>query len=418
MNKDEMQGKIIEKQKNSSKFPSDSGLCKLKEPCPSRKSFIIVALAILFLLMGATIPTPLYQLYRFEFALSPIAITLIYAIYAIGVIPTLFFFGPLGDSLGRKPLLIIAISFGVMGTVILGFAQGFNWLLIGRFVQGIGIGAVLGNATAALVEFEPNENKQRASQIAAMTQLGGLGLGTLTAGLMAEYLFAPTLLVYILEFILLIIILVLIFTIKGTDNKSETFHIRKPALPKLKGLFATSSLASSIALAMSGLYFSLAPTYVQNILHVNNVALGGIIASIMVFTSVIVERILWERFPVFLEVGGLIFIIFGLSLISAASIYSSVSIFIVAAIISGIGFGCTFMGAINVINKIAPPDQRGDVTSSFYAISYIGLGIPIIGLGFAAQSLNIQYAVVEFIIVLIIIALIDIPLILLKRHDL
>ena len=66
---------------------------KLREACPNNQSFLIVAFSVLFLLMGATIPTPLYGLYKITFALSPLAITLIYAAYSVGVVPTLFFLG-------------------------------------------------------------------------------------------------------------------------------------------------------------------------------------------------------------------------------------------------------------------------------------------------------------------------------------
>jgi MFS family permease len=369
--------------------------------------------------MGATIPTPLYGLYRITFALSPLAITLIYAAYSVGVVPTLFFFGPLGDALGRKPLLIIAILFAIVGTLTLGFATSFDWLVIGRLAQGIGVGAVLGNATAALVEFEPNGNKQIASQIAGMAQLGGLALGPLAAGLMAEFLFAPTLLVYILEFILLLIALIFILIgVPSSKSGSEKFILNKPSFPPAIWSFISASLAAALVLTNSGLYFSLNPTFAQDILHVNNIALGGIISSIMVFTAVVVQKFLWNRFPVHLEIGGLISLIIGLSLISITTIYSSIVVLIMAAIFSGIGFGATFMGAINVINSIAPSDKRGNVTSFFYAISYAALGVPIIGLGLALQYLDIFTAVREFVIIIIIIAIIDIPLIFLQRGDL
>jgi len=133
---------------------------------------------------------------------------------------------------------------------------------------------------------------------------------------------------------------------------------------------------------------------------------------------VVVQKFLWNRFPVHLEIGGLISLIIGLSLISITTVYSSIVVLIIAAIFSGIGFGATFLGAINVINSIAPSDKRGNVTSFFYAISYAALGIPIIGLGLALQYLTIFTAVREFVIIIIIIAIIDIPLILLQRRDL
>ena len=395
------------------------GLCVLHSPAPNHRSFIIVTITTLILLMGATIPTPLYGIYRSEFALSQISITLIYAAYSVGVVPTLFFFGPLGDAIGRKTLIVLAVVISIIGTAVIGLAPGLEWLIIGRLAQGVGIGAVLGNATAALVELEPHGNKQRASQVASMALLGGLGLGPLIAGLMAQYLYYPTLLPYILEIILLIFVLLLVLTIKGVSSGSDAgFHIRRPTIPQAKWSFISASLASAIVLAMSGLYFSLAPSYAQNILNTHNIAVGGVISSTMVFTSVLVQYILWDRFPIRLELFGLLSVIVGLIFILLTNTYHYFLIFITGAVISGIGFGTTFMGAVNIINRISPEDKRGDVSSSFYAISYFALGIPIIGLGIAAQYTNLFTAVQYFIIVIIIITLITIPMVFKQYSDL
>jgi MFS family permease len=138
----------------------------------------------------------------------------------------------------------------------------------------------------------------------------------------------------------------------------------------------------------------------------------------MVFTSVLVQYILWDRFPVRLELFGLLSVIMGLIFILLTNTYHSFALFITGAIISGIGFGTTFMGAVNVINMISPEDKRGDVSSSFYAISYFALGIPIIGLGIAAQYTNLFSAVQYFIIVIIIISFITIPLVFKQYSDL
>ncbi len=402
----------------NSKCIEGDGLCELHRATPNHRSFIIVTITTLILLMGATIPTPLYGIYRSEFALSQISITLIYAAYSVGVVPTLFFFGPLGDAIGRKPLLILAVLISIIGTAIISIAPGLEWLIIGRLAQGVGIGAVLGNATAALVELESHGNKQRASQVASMALLGGLGLGPLIAGLMAQYLSYPTLLPYLLEIILLLIVLILVLTIKGgTSRNISGFHIRRPTIPNAKWSFISASLASAIVLAMSGLYFSLAPSYAQNILSNNNIAVGGIISSTMVFTSVLIQYILWDRFPIRLELFGLLSVIIGLIFILLTSTYHIFALFITGAIISGIGFGTTFMGAVNIINRISPEDKRGDVSSSFYAISYFALGIPIIGLGIAAQYTNLFVAVQYFIVAIIIITLITIPLVLKQYND-
>lgn len=65
------------------------------------------------------------------------------------IIPVLFLglsmgqviFGPLSDSLGRKPLIYLGLGIFMLGSAISLFAQDFNHMLIGRFLQGLGAAA-------------------------------------------------------------------------------------------------------------------------------------------------------------------------------------------------------------------------------------------------------------------------------------
>ncbi|WCN14116.1 Bcr/CflA family efflux MFS transporter [Marinomonas mediterranea] len=47
--------------------------------------------------------------------------------------------GPLSDALGRRPILFIGFSLYLIGTVLCFFANDMQSLLIGRFIQGLGI---------------------------------------------------------------------------------------------------------------------------------------------------------------------------------------------------------------------------------------------------------------------------------------
>ena len=142
----------------------------------SKRCFFIVAIASLAFIMGTTIPTPLYSLYRTLFGLTPILITVTYSAYAIVVVPALFLLGPLGDKFGRKPVLLVATVIGIVAILCLGFAQVFAWLVVGRALQGLAIGIALGNATAAMVEFEPNDDRKRANRTARYIPLCWFGL--------------------------------------------------------------------------------------------------------------------------------------------------------------------------------------------------------------------------------------------------
>ena len=113
--------------------------------------------------MSGVLPTPLYGIYEAKFGLSPIEGTLIFASYAIAVIPALFIFGPIGDKIGRKRILLVAVVICIIASLFLALGDGLLWLIIGRALQGIAVGAAFGNATAAIVELEPSKNRKRAS---------------------------------------------------------------------------------------------------------------------------------------------------------------------------------------------------------------------------------------------------------------
>lgn len=63
------------------------------------------------------------------------------AIYMFGVALSVLIYGPLSDGIGRKLPLLIGLSIGVIGTALCLFAPNIIVLLIGRFIQGCGIGA-------------------------------------------------------------------------------------------------------------------------------------------------------------------------------------------------------------------------------------------------------------------------------------
>jgi len=50
-----------------------------------------------------------------------------------------FFYGPLADSIGRKPTIYIGIGLFLIGSLFAIFAQDLNTMLIGRLIQGIGV---------------------------------------------------------------------------------------------------------------------------------------------------------------------------------------------------------------------------------------------------------------------------------------
>ncbi|WP_250446214.1 MDR family MFS transporter [Actinotalea sp. C106] len=70
-------------------------------------------------------------------------------------------YGKLGDLLGRKPLLVVAIGLFMAGSVIGGLAQDMTWLVVGRAVQGLGGGGLMILSQATIADVVPARERGR-----------------------------------------------------------------------------------------------------------------------------------------------------------------------------------------------------------------------------------------------------------------
>jgi MFS family permease len=78
----------------------------------------------------------------------------------------------------------------------------------------------------------------------------------------------------------------------------------------------------------------------------------------------------------------------------------SLALVLAGALLAGIGHGLGFLGAQADINRIAPPEARGEVTAAFYACTYLGVAVPVIGVGLLALPLSLFAAVTVFGVVI------------------
>src|ERR1700689_765365 len=58
----------------------------------------------------STVPAPLYVLYQARDHFGSLLVTIIFAVYALGVAASLFLAGHVSDWLGRRRILLIAIA--------------------------------------------------------------------------------------------------------------------------------------------------------------------------------------------------------------------------------------------------------------------------------------------------------------------
>ena len=101
-------------------------------------AFVAILMSVVALSIDALLPA-------FGLIASELAVTdrnqvqLIISVLFLGLAMGQLVCGPLSDAFGRKPVLYVAISIYFVGTAICYFAQSIETLLLGRWIQGLGV---------------------------------------------------------------------------------------------------------------------------------------------------------------------------------------------------------------------------------------------------------------------------------------
>lgn len=76
-----------------------------------------------------------------QFLLSPFLVESLLSANFLGFCISLFFVGGLADHFGRKPIIFLGLIGFIIGSISCLWAPSYPFLLVGRFIQGIGIAA-------------------------------------------------------------------------------------------------------------------------------------------------------------------------------------------------------------------------------------------------------------------------------------
>jgi hypothetical protein len=75
----------------------------------------------------------------------------------------------------------------------------------------------------------------------------------------------------------------------------------------------------------------------------------------------------------------------GLALIVTAIWVPNLALFTAAGVVTGAGAGLLFRAALTTAVSTASPDSRAEVLAGYFLGAYIGLSVPVIGLGVATE---------------------------------
>jgi len=117
-----------------------------------RSGFGAAAFAFLIVMAVATLPSPLYGLYRIRDHLSALTITVVFAIFAGGTIAILQRDSSIVARIGRRGTMLGAVATMMAAVGVLALWKDLPGLLIGRLITGVSVGLAAGTAITYLIE--------------------------------------------------------------------------------------------------------------------------------------------------------------------------------------------------------------------------------------------------------------------------
>jgi putative MFS transporter len=127
-----------------------------------------------------------------QFALGPVMVGLIGSALVLGAAVGAAFGGPAADRFGRKPAFLIDMLILAAGALISAVADTAQWVLVGQFLIGVGIGIDFPVSGSYVSEMMPKSTRSRMVVATIALQSVGMLLGAAVALIMLRQRGDPT----------------------------------------------------------------------------------------------------------------------------------------------------------------------------------------------------------------------------------
>jgi Major Facilitator Superfamily len=357
-----------------------------------RAGFWFVACAFAVVMAFGTVPSPLWPLY----GLSSTLVTVAFATMVIGVGTGLYFMGHLSDRFGRRRIVLPALVIALAAAATMAVWHQLPGLLIGRVLTGVAAGLMASTATTYLTELRP-ASPRLSSGVAAAANLGGLALGPLVAGALAQWAAHPLVTPYAVFAVLMALGLLGVALTpetveRGRGGRDARFQLRAGR----GGAFAGAAAVAFCSFAIFGLFASLGSVIVRGELHNPSRWTWGLAAFVVLGVSA-VAQVAFSRVSVSrLLAIGLAGAPVGFVLVVIALYHPSLALYLIGSALAGAGAGLLFKAGIGTAIAAADPTARAGVLSAFFVIAYLGMAVPPVLLAVATHFTSQRAAMIGF----------------------
>ncbi len=350
-------------------------------------AFPLLAITLFLFFVSASVPSPLFVVFQGRWGFSPGMLTVAFSIYSLVLLVTLLVAGALSDHLGRKPVIVVALTIQVAAMALFLKADGIGGLLVARIVQGLSMGLVNGALSAAVIEAAPPARKALGSLLTSVSPLAGLATGALVTGALlgvtnqAEvWAFGVLGGLFCLGTVSVVLIPETASPVPGLlRSMVPSVHVARAAR---HGFMRGLPLLLSIW-ALCGFVIALGPSLLRNVFAVNSGLLNGATVAVLCGAGAASSLLMRGQPPRRMAVLGMAAVTTGVGLILVAIGTGELTLFFIGSAVAGAGLGVSFSGLIQSLVPLTPLHERAELFAAIFLVTYLSLSVPPIAAGFA-----------------------------------
>ncbi|GIH59469.1 MFS transporter [Microbispora siamensis] len=314
----------------------------------------------MFVLSNAA--TPLYVLWQRAIGFSKGTLTVVFALYIVGLLVSLLVSGIASDRLGRKAVLLPALALALIACLV----------------------------------------------FATATSVAALAVARVCTGIFAQTLPGPTVTVFVVEAALLLTaaVTVLRMPLGRPDRATSGRWIRVPSvpaegrLPLLLGIvtFGPGITATSFVL-------SLGPSLLASLLHSSSRVLAGVTAFVMFAAATGTQFAVQRASRRAVLTAGAVCTVAAMAALAGAMRAGSVVLLVAAALLAGAGQGMGQLAGLSLLNAAVPAARLAEANAALNVGGYIPAGLLPVAAGYLSDAVGLTTGSTIFAAVLAALAL-------------
>ncbi|MGZ8177754.1 MFS transporter [Williamsia sp. SKLECPSW1] len=353
----------------------------------------VAAPSVLFVLVMAqpNLATGMMPLYRAEWSLPPLLVTVVFAAYLLALVPTLVLIGRPAGRAGWWWRIAAGAAAGVIADVIMASADSAATACVARVAAGLSVGLVTGSVSGLVLERAGDRGR---TTMATATVLGS-AVGTLAAAGFAQYLPAPTVAVYLVHAGLLATTVVAVVldrrapattpNDRGSGPMTASAPARRPMVGYLSGISAWVS---------AGLVVALLPSYGAAMLATHNLAVLAAPVTVYLLAAWIAQRVLSPSARASDPVAAQLLIVAGVVVAGLVPAIPDIATLLAAGLIAGTGQGLAYRSGLRIVSAASGPGEHARAASRYAAVAYLFAAVATVAFGAIASASSMSHAVV------------------------